>query len=373
MPDLLKNPISRAFTASNLSTREFFTRVENIFDYAVEKTGAQRNFDYCIADRIIRLSFAGDALTNAFTAAIAHLAVPKQAGANITIHIWEIAETGAALPPIPWEHEAFSRRGEVAGFNDSEHLTVFHLDSRALFLYDLTRHAGYVVVFDRTELPTYEITAPLRPVLSHALAEYNFQYLHAAGVGVDGGGVLLAGKGGAGKSTTSLACLESALLFAGDDYCGVSTPARTMGHADELPTVYSLYNSAKGDAETVARLPFLQPFIQYWDIGGSEKAIWFLNNHHANKLISHFPLRVILIPRVTRERDTRVTPASAHTALLALAPSTVAQLPGANVEMFQRLAALTRSVPSLYLDVGTEMSQIPQTILSVLEQHGVRP
>lgn len=373
MPDSLKTPISSAFPATEPATRQFLASVEKVFDRAVEKTGGTRDFDFCLADRVIRLSFAGEALINTFTEAIAHLTVSKQSGADITIRIWEIAETGAVLPPTPWEYGAFSTRGEIAGFNDSAYFTAFHVDSRALFLYDSTRHVGYIVIFDRSELPAYERTAPLRPVLSHALASYNIQYIHAAGVGLCAGGALLAGKGGAGKSTTSLACLDSPLLFAGDDYCAVSSPTRATADNQETAVVYSLYNTAKGDGATVARLPFLQPFIRYWDFGGSDKAIWFLHNHHAHKLISQFPLRVILIPRVTQEQETRVAPAPAHAALLALAPSTIAQLPGANAQVFQRLAAVTRSVPSLYLDLGTDMNQVPQTILRVLAEFGVRP
>lgn len=42
--------------------------------------------------------------------------------------------------------------------------------------------------------------------------------LHGAAVGVDGKGVIIAGKGGAGKSTLSVACLMAGMDFVGDDY-----------------------------------------------------------------------------------------------------------------------------------------------------------
>lgn len=343
-----------------------------MFERAVRTTGGTRDFDYCLAGRVIRLSFAGDALVDTFTPAFTHLVLPSQRNVDITVRLWDVASTGAILPPPPWQNDAYGRRGEIIGYSDGVHFTTFHADSRILFMYDALRHFGLVAVFDRSDLPAYERAAPLRPILSDALVTYDVQYTHAAAVGLPEGGVLLAGKGGAGKSTASLACLDSELLFAGDDYCAVCAPAGGLANADETPMVYSMYNSAKGDRATVSRLPFLEPLIRYWDVGGSEKAIWFLQEHFAHKLAAQFPLRAILIPRVTFGRDTRVTPAPAHAALLALAPSTVAQLPNANVGLFQRLAALARRLPSLYLDVGTEMAQIPQTILRVLAEYGVR-
>jgi hypothetical protein len=231
-------------------------------------------------------------------------------------------------------------------------------------LYDALEHTGTVAVFKVADLPVYERAAPLSPILFPALFTHDIQYVHGAAVGLPEGGVLLAGVGGAGKSTTALACLDSALKFAGDDYCAVTIRGE--------PVVYSLYNSAKGDAETVARLKFLESFVQFWDTEGSGKAIWFLQEHLPHQLIAKFPLRAILIPRVTGEQDTRLARASSHEALVALVPSTIAQLPDAGANVFHGLAALVRNVPAWHLLLGTDMKQIPATILALLNQLGGR-
>jgi hypothetical protein len=46
----------------------------------------------------------------------------------------------------------------------------------------------------------------------------------------------VAGKGGSGKSTTALACLDSPLVYASDHYCSLTN--------EPAPYVYSLYDSA---------------------------------------------------------------------------------------------------------------------------------
>lgn len=308
----------------------------------------------------MRLEFAGSALVPALGRALAHLAQSSGLPAELRVHIWEIEETSVPLPPPRWDFDAYRRRGEVDGFNDGTRFTLYHPDSRVLFLYDGTNGQAFIAAFDRNTLPAYERAASLRPILFPWLATYNIQYAHAAAVGFPEGGALLVGKSGAGKSTTSLACLDSELFFAGDDYVAIEI--------GENPQVYSLYNSGKASVETIRLLPFLEPHIRFWDIGGSDKAIFYFHETLPNKLVQQFPLRAILMPRVTGARETRVSPASAHAALLALAPSTVSQLATADGQVFARLAALVRNVPCWNLELGTDMAQIPGTIARLLEQ-----
>jgi hypothetical protein len=339
----------------------FFSSVQRQYEVARAKMESDLTLDYCIADRVLRLEFAGSALREPLTRALEHLRLSAQTRRDFTIKLWDIGETGVLLPSPPWGTEAYLRRGEVAGFNEGSHYTMYHPDSRILFVYDARTRTGYLAAFDHTTLKAYERAAALRPILSVALAQWNTQYVHAAAIGLPEGGVLLAGKSGAGKSTTALSVLKSELFYAADDYCAVQVA--------EQPVVHSLYNSAKASNATIQRLAFLEPMIQYWDVGGSEKAIFFLAETCPERLIRQFPLRAILIPRITEKSDTHLSAATSHAALLALAPSTVSQLANADLGVFQRLAHLVRLVPSYYLDLGTEMSEIPQAILKFLRVH----
>ncbi|MEO0770938.1 MAG: serine kinase, partial [Cyanobacteria bacterium J06649_4] len=172
-------------------------------------------------------------------------------------------------------------------------------------------------------------------------------------------GVLLAGKGGSGKSSTALACLNSELVYASDDYCLVET--------DPEPYVYSLYNTAKlkGQAD-LERFPHLAPLISNPDSFTDEKAMVFLQEHYPEKLINKLPIKAILLPRVMGIPDTHIRRASSMLALKALAPSTIFQLPNTGQSALKMMATLARQVPCYVLELGTDIPQIPRAIATLL-------
>jgi len=187
--------------------------------------------------------------------------------------------------------------------------------------------------------------------------------VHCRGIGHGTGGVLLPGKGGSGKSTTTLACTASDLAILGDDYCAVD-PATGRAH--------SLYNTVKLKAEEdVARFAHLQPFIDNVERVGEgddrERSMVFLHRHFPGRMLAGMPLKAILIPRVTGRRETAIAPASAAAALKALAPSTIFQLAGNERPAFQALVRLVRSIPAYEIGLGTEISAIPGVISRFLE------
>jgi len=86
------------------------------------------------------------------------------------------------------------------------------------------------------------------------------------------------------------------------------------------------------------------------------------------ELIKGLPVRAILVLHVTGLSETRLKKASPATGLAALAPSTVFQLPGARHEAFQNLSEFVEQAPSYVLEVGTDLSGIPDVILAFLSQ-----
>jgi hypothetical protein len=129
------------------------------------------------------------------------------------------------------------------------------------------------------------------------------QLVHAAAVGNSNGGVLIGGKGGSGKSTTALTCLESKLNYIGDDYT-------LLGLDSGRPVVHSLYNSAKLNSDHVQRFPTLLPKVSNPDRLADEKALLFVNEHYPAKVATQLPVRAVLLPRVTGSPEYDI-PASA--------------------------------------------------------------
>jgi hypothetical protein len=188
------------------------------------------------------------------------------------------------------------------------------------------------------------------------------QFVHGGAVGGPHGGVLLVGKGGVGKSTTALACLNAGMAYAGDDYCAVElkTP----------PYLHSLYNTAKlKGSEDLDRFPHLRDHV--WNANafsknGGDKAIFFLSELWPDQMIAGFPLRAVLIPRISGESATRLEECSESQALLALSASTLAQLPMAGSQDLERLGNLIARLPRYTLHLGTDLAQIPGVVQSVL-------
>lgn len=322
-----------------------------------------------IGDSVVCLRFAGQGLLSYLTPALAHLATDETSDPDLTICLWDSASTETPLAPLlDWflqevqkkPYELLSPRHEAHMLTNARVPVTFDLWSRILNMMDTERDVAIYWTQDATQLPYHEHGAPLRTILNWWLSRQNLQCVHAAAVGTATGGVLLAGKGGSGKSTTALSCLSSELLYASDDYCLITNrPA---------PYAYSLYNTAKlNGLRDLQRQPHFLNMIHNPDQIGSEKLMMFLAQHMSHKLASGFPLRAVLVPQVTDKIVTRLTPISSGRALKALAPTTMYQLPGAAQRSFRSMAQLVRQLPCYHIELGSEISAVPETIIQLLK------
>jgi hypothetical protein len=128
--------------------------------------------------------------------------------------------------------------------------------------------------------------------------------------------------------------------------------------------VYSLYNTAK--IGHFQHLPRLESYVSNAVRVENEKGMIFLHQHFPEKIISGFPLKGILVPRITGGKATHIKPATPGMALKALAPSTLFQLPGAGLGAFRLMSQLVKNVPCYELELGTHMEDIPEVIQQFL-------
>jgi hypothetical protein len=318
--------------------------IEDAFHEAIARAGEIRE-ELVLAGLRIELRFAGDALRTKLMPALAHARVPHGA-ADVRILIYDCASTRVEQPSVPWRAEDVGRRGEVAV--DGLRVSVFG-PSGAVSIFDAQRGLGVFCVRDAETLPSYERAAPLRTLLHWALESRGARLAHAAAVGTDRGGALLAGRGGSGKSTTALLCALAGMAYGGDDYVALTaSPA----------TAHALYASAKIDARSIALLRDLPLGCPPQE---GEKGVAFLPGVSAQ-----LPLRALLLPRVTGGR-TAFRRASGAEALRALAPTTVFQLPGNDGEAFAWMASLVRTLPAFVLDLGDDRDRIPHCVSQAIE------
>jgi len=350
-------------TAKETRPAAFFEQVYHAFQQAERLAGDPVDRFYTIGGYTVRLRFAGPALVPFITPALEHLAAEPGLTPALTVCLWDSASTHTEMPPPPWSADDYIARGEAYGYivMNADHIyTVFELETGTLSLLDTRLNLAVFWTYDFRQLPYHERGAPLRVILHYWMRNCECQLVHAAAVGMSRGGVLLTGKSGAGKSTTALACLSSELLYAGDDY--------VLLNRQSTPFAYSLYNSAKLDADHIQRLPHLLPIVNNPEKLDTEKALIFLHDHYPDKLTLGFPVRAILVPQVTGLSETRLKKVSPATGLTALAPTTIFQLPGARREVFQELSKFVKQVPSYVLEVGTNLSRIPDVILGLLSE-----
>ena len=336
---------------------EYFQSVYELFKSSQQVTGPVHR-SYNIGGYLIRLNFSGAALLS-LTRALEHLAIDGHSTPDLTICLWDSESTGQPMAPRPWQEADFLARGVIQGYNTERIYTAFQHGSAAVSVLDKERNLAIFWAPD-PRVPYWEKGSPLRTILHWWLLSKGLQLVHAASVGNSTGGVLIGGKGGTGKSTTALACLESDLSYVGDDY--------TLLGLDSGPVVHSLYNSAKLNSDQLERFPALLPKIDNTEQLDEEKALLFVNEHYPSRVATRLPVRAILLPRVTGLAETRLKRVSVATALAALAPSTIFQLPRAGNEAFKFLATFARQLPCFSLEVGTDLSTIPPVIERLLAE-----
>ena len=310
--------------------------------------------------RLLRLAFAGEAVVPWVCPAFEHLRA-EPGTPDLTVFVWDSVSTGApepSKPPVPDDELP----GAFYFFEDPPVRGVYQPGMEALSVVDLGARTAWYWVRDPSVLPYWEQAAPLRQILHWYMATQGIQQVHSGAVGTPDGGVLLVGKGGSGKSTCSLTSLVSDLRYAGDDYVMVSI--------EPEPWIHSLFNTGKVEPHNLERVPHLRPAITNADRLHDEKAVVFVEQHFPDRPIAGFPLKAVVLPRITGGPVTRAVPTSAAAALAALAPSTVFQLHTAGREAFSFMAALVRQIPAFVLELGEDASAIPDAIADLLRSLG---
>jgi hypothetical protein len=351
-----------------------FRLMHDAFIEAEHQAGGSDDYYYKIGGSVLRLRFAGPALVQFITRAFAHLAVAPVPIPDLTICLWDSVSTGRQLPllvsslirllKITWLEDR-GIRGEILDYNSGRIRAALHgHDNTILSLIDLQERTAVYWVQTGSDIPWYETGAPLRILLYWWFSHHAKQIIHGGAIGTERGGLLLGGKGGSGKSTTALACLDSALLYAGDDYSLVELSSQ--------PFVHSLYNTAKvkGEAD-LNRFPWMSSRICNVERIGpdAEKPMMFLHEHQPDKITSGFPLKAVVLPRFfPGTKKCEVTSLAPESAFRAIAHSTITQLAGAGSEALRAMSQIVHRVPCYLVKLGEDLSDISKTMSELLER-----
>lgn len=318
-----------------------------------------------IADLTMLLRFASPSLQQIYCPAFEHLEIttedlPHSAKADLIVQFFTEQDSSTILPQPPRRSEDFSPRGDIRGFNNSAFKVAYQPFGKIITAYMVEESRGIVCVGDMASVHNFERAAPLRSLLSWFMRDHNRQLTHGAVISHQGEGLLLAGKGGSGKSNTALACLAAGLDFLSDDLCAIAN--------DPQPTAYSLYGTARTKTEDFTRLPFLTPLIDRRETFPQDKEIYLLNQHFPQQLVQQTQLKAILLPQIDSARPLSLVPISRQAALLALAPVTTTILPDSGPEVIAQLGKLVRALPTYRLCLGSDINEIPRFLCDTIVQ-----
>lgn len=298
----------------------------------------------------VRLKFAGPVLLSPLLAALERRLVPAlDAPEHLTIHLWDTASTGVAVPVptgAPVERRAMESRPEVV----ARHEPVTGI-IRVLWP---AGNEGWWQVPDAGDLHYFSRGAPLRELLHAALRRADAALLHAGAVGYPDRGVLLVGPGGSGKSTATAACLGSGLGFVSEDYTVITT--------DPVPSALALYSSTKLNDDSLGWISWLAPHVTNPVRGSGEKNLIQLAKACPERLLDACRLTAVLVVGRNQGTATEIRPVSRGEALRAVAASTIIQLRSAGAPELKQLAGVIQTLPCHRLLTGQDLNDIPRAI-----------
>ena len=342
---------------SESEQQAFFDAVLKCSEQAEARAGIVERF-LEVADTTVRLVFAGDQLEKDFLPALAHLEIVPTPDPDVTFHVWDSETTGVEMVRRPFPEDCFTDRGDIWGFSSERIKTAFHWIECSVNLFDCATGTGIFWVETADTLPYWTKASPFRTLFHWWMEQNGCQLLHAAAVGHADGAVLITGKGGVGKSTTALACLDAGLDYVADDYLVVQL--------DPEPRAHSLYNTAKLDPDHLDRFPRFRDHVTKREFLPEEKAVIHLHAHFPDRVARSLPLRAVMTPRIGRQCATEFRPTSALTLQRAAAFTTMSQLPNSGRHTHEFVERLVARLPGLEIVLGNDIDQIPGSIEALL-------
>lgn len=223
------------------------------------------------------------------------------------------------------------------------------LDRASARIYTLLRHANGVASWHRAK--------PLQVPLSIFFADRGIDFLHGGMISLHGTGVLVAGAGGSGKSTLTLASLLHGLDLLGDDCVGLRA---SDGRFDG----FSIFGSASVEREHLCRFTMLSELAAD---PGEAKTVLPLAQLFPDRMATTTKIRAIVLPRVTHAEHVTIRPATGKEALLALAPSSILKRAIPAGPALARMTRMARQLPAFRLEMGP-VAELGPRVRTLLEE-----
>lgn len=251
-------------------------------------------------------------------------------------------------------------RGEIPHLSNHQITTFYNHHDGALNLIHLEKNIAIYWVRSIHHMPWWIAGSPLQRIIACWMRNQNLELTHAAAVANSNHAILLAGKSGAGKSTTTLSCIDSGLFYLSEDYCLVDFR--------NSPKVHNIYNSLKLEPTSLERFPKYAPYATNQNRASYEKALIFQNEIHPHLLKKQCPIKAIVSLEVGKQTSLKKCHPSINA--LALSASTIFQLSASMQTTLSRYKSLCLQLNCYQLTLGPNLkenvAQIQQLLLEEL-------
>jgi hypothetical protein len=339
----------------------YFEYLETTFQKASQACCGTIEHTFSIAENSITLHSAGKKLDELLYNAFAHLPLSTDSPNSLKIFVWDAKESNLAFEfPTP-ENLGDESLEKITEHYFKNYCVLFSERGIVLYAYDYQKNTAFVCIKDSDLLPNYFLASPLFRILKIWAKLLGFSILHAGCVANEKSSVIFVGKGGKGKSTTSLQCLLDGMYYLGDDYVLLDT---SQSH----PVIYTLYCSGKLHLNHITNFPILaQHSIYRPNTEAYDKPLLYLYNLFGDKMAYKRPLKAIIATQITKNTTTSYKPLAPFEALKALAPSTLLQLNLGDQGDFAKMGNITRTIPCYTLELGNDFHRIAPAVTRLLD------
>jgi hypothetical protein len=314
-----------------------------------------------IKDKLIQFYFMTEHDAESMMPPFEHLRVIEHTtNMHDTFHIYILHDEGKEKKFPIWERleKAASNDKKLQTYNHHPFHLLYNYDSKVLTGINTDKNEGYYYIPSLSDRPYYEKAAPMRMIFHYWAQAQGLILLHGASVGFNHKGVLMAGRGGSGKSTTALSAALAGFDYLGDDYVIADPNGKT---------IHSLYGSSKTRWNAEKIIPDIKE-LAINSGSEDEKGIFFLDKDKGFNIGKSLALKAVLLPVITGGSETCFVKINGTEALMSLASSTIFQMPGSGKELLSEISKLIKDIPQYRIMLGNKPEEINEKLKKMINQ-----